>query len=594
MTGFGFGFSPSVRNGALLNLSGSAILNLSGAIIEKADGYYFTNDNGDDAKICKSLCAHFTSGQDHWVGSVDATESAMAPTDGVFNEYEYLIKFDSLVNAPANSNERNILRIHSIGLKVQLVNDKIQVITQSAIATRTVISTIAIPDTTNWHVVKIGFDLRNMSAVKVIITIDGVSEEFAITATGSTYQGATSTQLDSLNTAGYSLIYFKVKKDGILTYQLDFSQKYSSNIFESVSGTLNTYMRNAKFETQDVYPTHILEGFTLYSNGSAYIYVPKKADGTFLNPTISGYTKVADYAPGNGHNYTESEIFDGTNYITVAQLTSFPITKYASRTTGLLVTNMLVFSDNLTATQINRVLSELGYDLADVALFLGDSIIFGWLADKTELTGDITDPQTLVKIYDTVDQALETLTIDNATMPYAGSRPNAFSPALNFAFLKASELYLICYAVGGAELATHWLNTQTYNTALKLAITKAAHLIYKAGKYPNVIGIYASLGQNDSSTPAKRDAVGTNLIALQADLRAYIGQNPKWHHQLLHVAGVSDRETVNNIILALDQTAQKMLCYSAEDLTYTEADTVHPDTAGTLLMGEKFYNEDSV
>ncbi|MFZ4059409.1 MAG: hypothetical protein ACOYKE_14800 [Ferruginibacter sp.] len=566
-------------------------LYLKGSILQKTDGYYFKNENGNDAKIVRSNATHFPANSNgHWYGSHLADKSIIAPTDGVLNEYEYLLKFDSLTNVPTTIQEYNILYTGAIGIVIQQYNDKIRVITyNNATAKRTVTSTIAIPDTTNYHYVKIGFDLRNMSAIKVIVTIDSQTETLNITATGSTYQGATSSVIDRSITAGYTIVYFKVRKSNVVVFHLDFSQQWADTIIDSVTGTVITTMAHYEFVTQDIYPSHLINGYTLYTYGANKIYLPKKEDGTFFSPAITNYTKIGDYEAGNGHNKCESQIFDGTNYYTYLQLIEFPITNKISFKTSALITEMLVFQNTLTNAEKLIVLGFIGWGIEDTAIFLGDSIMHGGVSVKSKLSGDITNAQNNVKIWNYGTSALESLTPDNSDQPITNA--NGFSCNLNYAFLKNTVLNIVQYAYGGAYLGVEWLPGGVYNLLLKTGITALVQALHLLNKYPRYIGIYATGGQNDSSDQNLINAIAANLINLQADIRTYIDCNPKWHHLLLHeTGGYPLRKEVNDNIKAINATAQNMLLYSADDFSYP-FDSVHPGTQGILDMGANFYNE---
>ena len=61
-------------------------------------------------------------------------------------------------------------------------------------------------------------------------------------------------------------------------------------------------------ETQDNFHYNLRFGFELYSDGTNFIRVPYKRDGTLLTPVIPGFTKQSNNTAGYWHNNAETKI----------------------------------------------------------------------------------------------------------------------------------------------------------------------------------------------------------------------------------------------------------------------------------------------
>jgi len=142
------------------------------------------------------------------------------------------------------------------------------------------------------------------------------------------------------------------------------------------------------------------------------------------------------------------------------------------------------------------------------------------------------------------------------------------------------------YAVGGTLLSGNWLTTENLNVLWKSNMLAAFRAAMELDFYPHWTGMYVCLGTNDAETEAKRDAIATNAAALINDLRTFSGEDMPFHW-LLPRSNDADRIIVRNLLLAM--TTDDLYFYESDDLTY--ADSVHPDHAGTIAIGEMFYLE---
>lgn len=582
-------YSGAVSVSTQIPFQSDLLLQYDGTIIQKTDGYYFEDKiNDNDGKIINNNCLRFTDANKTYC-NLTSIATGVNCVGGETNIYETILKFDSLDTSGA---EKYIYNggsyVASKGVSFLQVDNKLRLNIYNGATSQTITSTMAIPDT-NFHYFKFAV---NLSAMNVMFQIDSNSETQNITLVGGTY-GHTGTTLIGSNAAPIQgdMVYFKITKNGSVVLYLAFQTEASGDLYNLATGlSIASCLVVGTATTQDYYPHNILHGFELYKKDSdgTLKYIPARLDGTFISPTITGYTKFKEYPAGAGFNYSESSIYVNESLtITQTSLLTFPFIKSVCKTTGYLFTSILYYNTDLTESNLRIVLTYLGYSYPRTIINIGDSIACGGgFPLVSELPAYLLPDQPNAKIYNLATSTVQTLTKDNSDqIAYVGS----FSPLLSFAYNYGLELWLMGKADGGTTLYTDWKTSPEASrlTDLKNSVRNSFKDMLANYKYP-IFEIYSSLGHNDASLGG--DAVinfGLNLETLINNLKSFVNQSSEFHI-IRPRKGDANRISVANQIDSLTSLVNKIYAYDPEDISSYEPDSVHPDTTGCIELGIMF------
>lgn len=364
---------------------------LKGDIVESDGLYYFKNSKGDDKQIVDSLDVEVTAANQ----KLELTASA-----NVLNIQENKVNKYCFENVQLNSSDSDSnIRKYALyscrgydasnpGWLISFNNKEIK---------------LSISDGSMVQVVSTGLTMPDDYVNLVCVTIDTISNTVRVDVDDNYYQTTLTASGDKTNNTtiamsgdvGFSPLYrigrFYVLNDDNLVFDLPFATNmldasFKCYYWDLVSGQQFRDTFYPPVTRTGLKPYNLLNGFELYQRSGVDGFVPIKTNGEKITPTISGFTKIDDYSAGSWHNYAESKIkLNESTTIDVDDLTKEPPTQYFAKVEDNKIYEMLLYSEEQTGNDLQRILKYLGilslyaplYYIFSNTLLNGESVVSG-------------------------------------------------------------------------------------------------------------------------------------------------------------------------------------------------------------------------